>query len=212
MRRYLFLGALVACTLAFGAKKIVSNETTAANEKVDLDATITLDEDQVKQTLGADPGKGIVLLKVRVTPKVDVPMFISPDDFILLAHDDGERNKPFSPAEIAGSGAMVERETKGKVPKTGLGASLGGMLGGGGGGGLSPGSSPKVNVDAKMDEKKAGNKGLLEALEAKAFPTKTTNEPVEGYLYFSLDGKHKLKNLEVLYRGDGGKLNMAFLQ
>jgi hypothetical protein len=212
MRTYLFIGVFLACGLAFGAKKIVSNETTAANEKVDLDATITLDEDQVKQALGADPGKGIVLLKVRVTPKVDAPMFISPDDFILLAHDDGERNKPFSPAEIAGSGAMVERQTKGHVAKSGIGASLGGMLGGGGGGGLSPGSSPSVKVDAKMDEKKAGDKKLLEVLEAKAFPTKTTNEPVEGYLYFSLDGKHKLKNLEVLYRGDGGKLNMAFLQ
>jgi hypothetical protein len=33
---------------------------------------------------------------------------------------------------------------------------------------------------------------------------------VSGYLYFPLDGKHKLKNLAVLYRGSAGKLNLEF--
>lgn len=209
MRRIPLLTLLLAATLTLNAKKITSPDTSAANEKVDLDATIILDEAQVKQTLGADPGPGIVLLRVRVTPKVDTPMFISPDDFILLAGDDGERHKPFAPAEIAGSGAMVERTSKGSVKKSGLSAGLGGMMAGGGGG-LSPGSSAPVTVDAKMDDKKTGDKALLDALNAKAFPTKNSTTPIEGYLYFSLDGKHKLKNLEVLYRGDGGKLNMLF--
>ena len=83
---------------------------------------------------------------------------------------------------------------------------------GGGGGGSSPGNTPAVNVQGKMDDKKPGNQKLLDALQAKAFPTKESVEPVEGYLYFELDGKHKLKNLEVLYRGAAGKLNMPFVQ
>ena len=63
-----------------------------------------------------------------------------------------------------------------------------------------------------MDDKKAGNAKLLEALKGKELPTKESVEPVEGYLYFALDGKHKLKNLEVLYRGAAGKLTMSFVQ
>lgn len=212
MRGLPFLATLLLSgTLAFATKKITSPDTTAANDKVDLAATITMDEDHVSQVLGADPGPGIVLLKVKVTPKVDAPMFISPDNFILLAHNDGERHEPFAPAEIAGSGAMVERTTKAATKKSGVGAGLAGIMVGGGGG-LSPGSTPATTVDAKMDSKKAGDKKLLDALNAKAFPTKTTNEPVEGYLYFELDGKHKLKDLEVLYKGDAGKLTLSFVQ
>jgi hypothetical protein len=209
MRSISFTAVLLAATLAFGAKKVTSPTTTAANEKVDLEATIILEGDEVRQALGADPGKGIVLLKTRVTPKVDTPMYISPDDFVLLASDDGQRRKPFSPAEIAGAGAMQVTTTKGAQKKT---SGLGGMGGMIGMGGSSPGNTPPVTVQAKMDEKKAGDAKLLETLTAKGFPTATTIEPVEGYLYFSLDGKHKLKNLEVLYRGSAGKLNLSFVQ
>jgi hypothetical protein len=210
MRTFSAAILLLAATLAFGAKKITLPTTTAANDKVDLEATITMDDDQVREALGANPGKGVVLLKVRVTPKVDTPIYISPDDFVLLASDDGERHKPFSPAEIAGNGAMVVSTTQASQKKSSAMAGLGGMMGGGGG--SSPGNTPPVNVQAKMDDKKVGDAKLLEVLNAKAFPTATTVEPVEGFLYFALDGKHKLKNLEVLYRGAAGKLNMSFVQ
>jgi hypothetical protein len=33
---------------------------------------------------------------------------------------------------------------------------------------------------------------------------------VSGYLYFPLDGKHKLKNLAILYRGQAGRIDMEF--
>src|ERR1700742_94656 len=95
---------LAAAGLFAGPKKVISPVTTASNEQIDLEATIVMTEEEVTQKLGgADPGKGIVLLQVRVTPKTDKPIQISPDDFILLAHDDGERSKPFEPSEIAGS-------------------------------------------------------------------------------------------------------------
>ena len=61
-----------------------------------------------------------------------------------------------------------------------------------------------------MDDKKQGNASLLEALKAKQFPAKEATDQVDGYLYFPLDGKHKLKNLAVLYRGPAGKLDMEF--
>ena len=159
--------------------------------------------------MGADPGQGIVLLQVRVTPKTDQPVQISPDDFILLAHDDGERSKPFEPEELAGQGALVlTNSTDGtKVKKTGQTIGIGGIMGGTGG---SPGNPRVTTVNTRMDDKKQGNTALLEALKAKQLPAKDTTDEVNGYLYFPLDGKHKLKNLAVLYRGPAGKLDMEF--
>lgn len=193
-----------------GPKKVISPETSAGNDQIDVVATITLDEQEVAQKIGADPGKGVVLLEVRVIPKTDKPVQMSPDDFILLAHDDGERSKPFEPAELAGNGALVvSSTTQGTPKKTSSSIGLGGMIAGGGGG-SSPGNSRPVTLSSKMDTKSQGNETLLKALEAKQFPEKESTQPVEGYLYFPLDGKHKLKNLAVLYRGPAGRLNLEF--
>jgi len=198
----------VSAAAAFAAKKVVSPSTSAGNEQVDIIATISLTEAEVAQKLGADPGKGIVLLQVRVIPKTDKPVDVSPDDFILLAHDDGERSRPFDAAELAGSGALVVSNTSGaKVRRTGTSFGLGGMMGGTGG---SPGNPKVVALSSKMDEKQKGNTTLLNALKAKQLPEKQASQPVEGYLYFPLDGKHKLKNMAVLYRGPAGKLDLEF--
>ena len=191
----------------FAAKKVISPNTSAGNDQVDIIATISLTEDEVKQKLGIDPGQGVVLLDDRVIPKTDKPVQMSPDDFILLAHDDGERSKPFDPAELAGQGAMIVTNKK-TAPgsKTGISGGFGGVLGAGG----SPGNPKVDNISTKMDPNSKGNDKLLEALKTKQFPTKESIEPVEGFLYFPLDGKHKLKNLAVLYRGPAGKLDLEF--
>ena len=189
-------------------KKVISPITSASNDQVDIVATITLAEDEVAQKLGADPGKGIVLLEVRITPKTDHPVLVSPDDFILFAHDDGERAKPFEPAEIAGAGALVVTNSTDttKVKKTSSSIGFGGITGGG----SSPGMPAPTKVSSKLDTKSEGNATLLEVLKAKQFPSKESIEPVEGLLYFPLDGKHKLRNLAVLYRGPAGKLDLEF--
>ena len=207
--RSLVVGLLVLSSSAFAAKKVISPTTSAGNDQIDLVATIVLSEEEVTQKVGADPGKGIVLLQVQVTPKTDQPVQVSPDDFILLAHDDGERSKPFEPEQLAGQGALVVSNTGDgtKAKKTGQSFGIGGMMGGVGG---SPGN-PKVTVlSSKMDPKKQGNDTLLEALKAKQLPTKDAKDPVSGFLYFPLDGKHKLKNLAVLYRGPAGRLDLEF--
>jgi hypothetical protein len=210
MRPPAIFGALVLTALSiFAAKKVISPQTSAGNEQVDIIATISLSPEEVAQKLGADPGKGIVLLDVRVIPKTDKAVQISPDDFILLSHDDGERSKPFEPAEIAGQGALVVTNTADgtKVKKTSSSVGFGGIMGGGGG---SPGNSRVTTLSSKMDDKKKGNDSLLEVLKAKELPQKESTEPIEGLLYFPLDGKHKLKNLAVLYRGPAGKLDLEF--
>jgi hypothetical protein len=199
--------ALTASSL-FAAKKVVSPQTSGGNELVDIVATISLSEQEVTQKIGADPGKGIVLLQVRIIPKTDKAVEVSPDDFILLAHDDGERSKPYEPAQIAADGALVvKNEAEKTAKKSGPTFDVGGIIGGGG---ASPGNSKPVVLGSTMDSKSQGNKTLLQALKAKQLETKETNDPLEGYLYFSLDGKHKLKDLAVLYRGPAGKLDLEF--
>jgi hypothetical protein len=208
LRCFLLAIAAVSSLLA-GPKKVISPETSAGNDQIDVVATITLSEDEVARKIGADPGKGVVLLEVRLIPKTDKPIQVSPDDFILLAHDDGERSRPFEPSELAGNGALVvSSTTQGTPKKTGSTIGFGGMVGGGGG--ASPGNSKAVTLSSKMDTKSQGNGTLLEALKAKQLPEKESAQPVEGYLYFPLDGKHKLKNLAVLYRGPAGRLNLEF--
>lgn len=201
---------MLAALNLFGAKKVISPVTSASNEQIDIVATISLSEDEIAKKVGADPGKGIVLLQVVVTPKTDQAIQVSPDDFILLAHDDGERSRPFEPSEIAGQGALIVSNAADgtKVKKSSGTIGMGGMIGGGGG--ASPGNTRATTLNTKMDTKSQGDEKLLEALKAKQFPTKESIEPIEGFLYFPLDGKHKLKNLAVLYRGPAGKLNLEF--
>ncbi len=210
MRLLLCSGILLSLSAnLFASKKVVSPSTSAGNEQVDIIATIVLSEDEVTQKLGADPGKGIVLLQVRVVPKTDQPVQVSPDDFILLAHDDGERSKPFEPEEIAGSGRMIVSNTNTAPTKKTEGfGGFGGMIGGGSG--SSPGNSKPVALSSKVDTKSQGNATLLQMLKTKELPETDAKDAVEGYLYFPLDGKHKLKNLAILYRGPAGKLNLEF--
>jgi hypothetical protein len=199
---------MFAAATLFANKKTVSPQTSAGNELVDIVATISLSEEEVAQKLGADAGKGVVLLQVKITPKTDKSVEVSPNDFILLAHDDGERNKPYEPEQIAADGALIVKNTATQNnKKSSPSFSAGGIIGGGG---ASPGNSKPVVLGSTMDSKAQGNKTLLEALKAKELPTKDANDPVEGYLYFSLDGKHKLKDLAVLYRGPAGKLDLEF--
>src|SRR3954468_4462273 len=118
----------LAVIASFGAKKVVSPNTSAGNEQVDVVATLYMTEEEVTQKLGMDPGKGIALLEVRMIPKTDQPVQMSPDDFILLAHDDGERSKPFDPAQLAGQGAMVVTSATDKTKRQASGfGGFGGM-------------------------------------------------------------------------------------
>ena len=51
---------------------------------------------------------------------------------------------------------------------------------------------------------------LLGILKEKILPQGETNEPVTGLLYFYLEGKHKLKDLELMYKSPAGRLMLDF--
>jgi hypothetical protein len=207
---YGILILLAAASSVFADKKIVSPTVTGGNDEIDVVATIYMTEADVTQKLGMDPGPDVALVTVRVTPRSEKSIQVAPDDFILLAHDDGERNKPFDPAEMAGKGAMIEQTAPQETKKKGK-TTITGMMGGMGAGSGSPGNTHIDPVTGmKMDDKAAGNAKLLQQLKSKQLPEKDTPDPVEGFLYFPLDGKHKLKNMALLYRGAAGKLNLEF--
>jgi hypothetical protein len=209
--------ALIPSAL-IASHKVVSPTTSASNDDVEVNATITLPEEEVAQKLGADPGKGIVLVQVRVTPKGEKAFRVSPDDFYLLSHDDGQRSQPFEPAQLAGKGGLVVAQGPGSggglasTPGHPIGTSptgrvqrFPGRTNGVGNMGSGPGTT-----STQANDKDAGNTSLLAALKAKQLQDTTSSDEVSGYLYFPLDGKHKLKNLAVLYRGQAGHLDLEF--
>jgi hypothetical protein len=55
-----------------------------------------------------------------------------------------------------------------------------------------------------------GNDPRLVPLEGKAFPSGEASKPVEGLLYFQLDGKLKPSQLGMLYVGPAGRLVVDF--
>ena len=211
MRTFLqssFLLMAIAGTV-FASKKVISPTTSGDNDSINVTATLFMKPDEVTQEIGANPGADVVVLKVRVTPKVDKPVSISPDDFILLAHDDGERNQPYDPSEIAGKGVLVVKEQKqdsvgiNPVRPIIAGIAIGGSSN-------KSQSSADNKGSTTMKDSDPGNKDLLAQLKAKELATQDVEKPVEGLLYFKLTGKHKLKNMAVLYRGPSGPIDMEF--
>jgi hypothetical protein len=218
MRRLAVAGLAFIPAVVLASHRVVTPTTSSANDSVELTATITLSEPEITQKLGADPGKGLALVEVRISPKGDQELRISPDDFYLLSHDDGQRSQPFDPGQLAGRGALVV--APGQSQNGGLATQRYGIpIGTGPDGRVSqmPGNSVGIgstggpgSLSTKADDKQGGNQALLTALKAKQLPDKVTKDEVTGYLLFPLDGKHKLKNLAVLYRGPAGHLDMEF--
>ena len=51
---------------------------------------------------------------------------------------------------------------------------------------------------------------LLAVLKEKVLAEKEIAEPLSGLLYFLLEGKHKPKELELMYKGPAGRLSLRF--
>lgn len=215
----LLLAAVAGPPSLLAAHKVVSPTTSAANDNVEITATVTLAEEEIAKKLGADPGKGIALLEVRVAPKTDKALRVSPDDFYLLSHSDGQRSQPFEPEQLAGHGGLVLGQGPGSGG--GLSRSPGAPIGSdprtgqvrrmpGSGNGIGNMGSDPATLKTEKSDKDAGNSNLLAALKAKQLPDTTTTDEISGYLLFPLTGKQKLKNLAVLYRGQAGHVDLEF--
>ncbi len=80
-----------------------------------------------------------------------------------------------------------------------------------GGDGTAVGDTSQAAASATITSDKSAPEGeLLSALKARVLKEKKTAEPVSGLLYFHLEGKHKPKQLELLYNTPKGKLAVRF--
>jgi hypothetical protein len=64
----------------------------------------------------------------------------------------------------------------------------------------------------EKDTNKEKDNPLLVLLKDKALPEGETTEIVKGFLYFPLEGKHKAKDLALVYGSGASRLIMEFLQ
>ncbi|HEV8037845.1 MAG TPA: hypothetical protein VGP62_03210 [Bryobacteraceae bacterium] len=188
----------------FAADKKLPIEQNS-NELVEISATVTLDKDQIKQELGSDFGGDIVLVRVTVRPVSDKPIKVSLDDFLLVSGKDGQRAEPYTPSQIAGTDVLVVTRTEPKK-KGGFGVGLGPIMSG-----VGPGGADNTKTETKAEKGDSDKPNpLLETLKEKVLKEKEITEPISGFLYFQVVGKVKPKDLELHYKGPGGRLALRF--
>ena len=81
-----------------------------------------------------------------------------------------------------------------------------------GGGGIGNGTAQVEQARAQTVDGDGKETPLLKALKEKILPEKEIADPITGQLYFLIEGKQKLKDLELFYRGPGGKLSLKFVR
>jgi hypothetical protein len=191
-----------------------------ASDRMEIIATVHANKEAVKQILGDEMNGYIYVVEILIKPRMEEGVKIDRDDFQLLITDDGQRTKPFAPAQLTGTGGLVLKSEKG--PTSGVmgqnnGPVWSGPVGSGGpmrlpgnGGALG---NPTTQIDtptAEVNDKKEAENPMKKVLESKELPAGEIKEPTKGLLYFPIDGKHKTKNIVLLYRGLGGRIDVEF--
>jgi len=187
---------IAAVALQAAENKALPNQ--AGNDDVDLQGTVIIERPQIQQELGMDMGAGYLVVRIKVTPKGEAALRVGPDDFTLLSRKNGERSPALDPEQIAGSGGALIVKPAAQQPG-GDGTRTNGPIWGG--------VTPKA-ADAKA--KDAGQIRLLAVLKQKILQDEEAKNPLEGLLYFALDGKLKPKDLSLIYKGPAGKLVVDF--
>ena len=178
----------------------------AGNDDIELVGSVLVERAEIQQAVGADLGEGYIVVRMKASPKTEKPLRVGPDDFTMISRKDGQRSQALAPSQIAGGGGAII-----VTPVAGNGHSGGSVGVFGAGLGASPGVKDE-RVDSKVvaPNGKPAESPLLAALSAKLFPDKESKEPIEGLLYFPIDGKVKPKDIAVIYKGPAGKLIMEF--
>jgi hypothetical protein len=208
--KHVLIFTTLSLTLLAGEKKPLPGQ--AGNDDVELVASVIVIHDEVTQAVGMDVGAGYVAVRMKVAPKTQKPMSISPDDFTMISRKDGQRSQALSPGQIAGTGALVVKAAANQPGGDGTmtnGPIWGGVVPRMGGRTNTSGSDGGV-VSTTTDKDGSKENPLLAVLKAKQLPEKESKDPVEGLLYFPIDGKIKPKDLEVIYKGAGGRLVIEF--
>jgi hypothetical protein len=192
---------------------------TAANEKLEIQATVYNDKAAIRGVLGEELDSGIVVVEVRLTPKGGDSLKVWRDDFTLRSDRDGQKSGPFDPSQIAGNSVitLVRTYSAEGVLVEDSGPVWGGVGGTrprrmpGPAGGVGNATTGQETNEARVGPSRDDpDSPLLAALKAKILTEEEISAPVAGLLYFPMDGKHKIKQLELHYRGQAGPLDLRF--
>lgn len=197
---------ICATALLAADQKTLPNQ--AGNDGVDLQGTALLLPAEIRQALGGmDLPAGYMVVRLKVTPKTEGALRLSPDDFTLLSRKDGERSPAQSPRQIVGGGSVLVVRAAANQP-LGDGTTVRGPVWGG----VSTKRKSTTDNDAAPTVKTGDDSDspLLPVLTEKALPDKDIKTAVEGLLYFGIDGKLKPKDLSLIYNGPAGKLVIDF--
>jgi hypothetical protein len=175
---------------AMAAADLKSLPNQAGNGNIDLSGTVFIDSKDIERVIGTPMDPGYVVVRIRVEPRMIQAIRISPDDFTLVSRKDGERSDALAPSQIGGPANLILRS---KTTYAG-----------------SPGVSNTAVGVTPVEAKKEPESALIKVLESKMLAEKETKDPVEGLLYFLLEGKNKPKDLGLLYKGPAGHLAMDF--
>ena len=190
-----------------------------SNRDARLHATAYLDKAAIKQAVGGELSEGILVIHVKLTPIRKLAIHL--DDFLLRSDRDGQKSTPYTPSQVAGSSVLVLKtgvagggtmaQDRGPV-WGGLGGGMPGRMPGNGGGiGSSPGVETVTGATAEGDDpSKKKEDPVLAILKQKVLAEAEATEPVSGQLYFLMDGKHKVKDLELLYKTSAGRISIRF--
>lgn len=205
--------ALAVVAACLGADK-KTPEGTVSNSALEIAAKLYADKDDIKKILGSDLDGYFTLVDVRMAPKAGSKLAVTRDDFVLRSDKDGQRASPFHPSQIAGSAVLVvsssgRGSTSAEQGGTVWGPPLGGPPTRIGTGAPTIGNSPGTSQASSASEKTREDP-LLTVLKEKVLAEKEIAEPLSGLLFFLLEGKHKPRELELLYKGPAGRLSLRF--
>jgi hypothetical protein len=216
---HLSIGFLVFLALSASAADKKLGPAKAGNDNIEVSAVAFVGQAEAAKALGIDPGVDLIVVDLRLIPKDDRKLTLSRDDFTLLSRKDGQRSQAMHPSQIAGSGVMVVSSrghgASGGVMTQNRGPIWGGMPGTGGrptrlGGDNDVSGVTPAEASATISSTGEKENPILIALKQKELAQVEISEPCSGLLYFLFEGKHKLKDLELMYKGPGGNLMLDF--
>ena len=217
--RTVFL-VLLSTVADVAADKAPPPKADASNKLVRVETTAYLEKEEIDRAVGAEMVESVVVLEVKVTPAAGQKLAIQRDDFLLRSDKDGQRSNPYAPTQLAGNAVIVVSSRaiggggvaaeQGGPSWGGMGGPLGRLGGGPGGFGNTGTATEAVATERKDDKGGAKDNPLLAALKAKILAESEIEQPASGQLYFLLEGKHKTKQIELIYKTAAGPLSLRF--
>lgn len=193
--------------------------SNAKLEDVEFEARVVRDLEQIEALVGGDLDKDFVLVELRVRPLYGTKLTFSRDDFLMRCRYDNDTSNAQSPERIAGTAVLaLDQTTKGggffrqaaQVPVIGTPGGSGQARVESLGRGQEGGTGAVAQSEVELTLETADTETLIGRLARLELPLTQTDDDIQGYLYFQINPKRKLKHLELSYEGRFGEFRLQF--